>query len=136
VNEYDAFCAQLGAAIKSSSLSRNELAEQLAVKPATIKSWLSGRRSPTVKRVLDLARALEIRPVELFAEPATLPDHTSCEVCGDRFSHRGYRIHAGLRARTCSEHARLLEPEQSPCRAADIVLSAHEVAGEERRGSA
>jgi transcriptional regulator with XRE-family HTH domain len=106
---FDAFCQRLSTAIRESSLSRAELAQQLGLKPATIKSWCVGRRSPTVRRLLELVELLQLEPGDLFAPLEGGDDRQECLACGQSFRRRvGYRIHLSLRAKECDEHQRIL----------------------------
>ncbi len=111
---FEVFCWQLSAAIKRSGLSRAELAAKLGLKPATVKSWCVGRRSPTVRRLLELTDLLELDPRSLFEAPKDAPVRMSCPVCSQAFSRRvGYRIHIALKAKEDPAHARL-DPNALP----------------------
>lgn len=110
MSPFDAYCWNLRVALKESGLSRAELAARLGVKAATIKSWVVGRRSPTVRRLLDLATVLGIDAGTLFHEPSDVPIATTCTACGQVFGRSiGYRIHLALRAKECPAHAGLLQ---------------------------
>lgn len=117
VDPFETFCSQLSNAIRRSPYSRVELAEKLGVKPATIKSWCVGRRSPTVQRMLELCQALDLEPGELFTQPEAAPERTECPACNRSFRrHVGYRIHVALKAREDEEHRQLhdLEEQNAP----------------------
>ncbi len=115
MESFESFCCRLSAAIKASDYSRKELADRLDVKPATIKSWCVGRRSPTVERLLTLASVLEIEAESLFRQMETPSERQECAVCGRTFRREvGYRIHLALRAREDTGHRALLGmPEDS-----------------------
>lgn len=109
MSPFDAYCWNLRTALKESGLSRAELAARLGVKAATIKSWVVGRRSPTVRRLLDLAGVLGLDPGRLFVPPEDAPAATTCTACGQVFGRQiGYRIHLALRAKEDPAHAGLL----------------------------
>ena len=110
MQSFEAFCSKLAAAIKASPYSRVELAERLGVKPATIKSWCVGRRSPTVFRLLELCTILELDSQELFAAPEAPLRRAECEACNRTFRRAvGYRIHLALKAREDEHHRQLHE---------------------------
>lgn len=105
---FENFCCRLSAAIKASDYSRKELAQRLDVKPATIKSWCVGRRSPTVQRLLALAEVLDIEAETLFQPLEETTERRECAVCGRTFRREvGYRIHLALRAREDGGHRAL-----------------------------
>lgn len=107
MDAFDVFCMRLSTAIKESGYTRAELADRLGLKPATIKSWCVGRRSPTVRRLLELTALLDIDAPELFQTPESLPTLLECPACGQRFRREvGYRIHLALKAKECPEHER------------------------------
>lgn len=109
---FEDYCWQLRSAVAESGLSRAELAERLGVTPATVKSWVTGRRSPTVRRLLDLTAVLGLDVGRLFEPPTDLPVQVTCEVCGQTFRNRvGHRIHVAIKAKTCDQHAAIAEPE-------------------------
>ena len=108
MQDFERFCTKLSTEIKSSPYSRSELAEQLGVKPATVKSWCAGRRSPTVFRLLKLADILRVNPAELFRAPQEQALRSTCVACGRTFRRLvGLRIHLALRAREDEVHQRL-----------------------------
>lgn len=107
MDAFDVFCMRLSTAIKESGYSRAELADRLSLKPATIKSWCVGRRSPTVRRLLELTTLLGIEAPTLFETPDSLPSLLECPACAQQFRREvGYRIHLALKAKECPEHAR------------------------------
>lgn len=113
MQSFETFCCYLATAIKNSGLSRAELADRLGVKPATIKSWCVGRRSPTVFRLLELSDILGVDAKELFETPAEPIARSRCEVCNRSFRRDvGYRIHLALRAREDDPHRLLHEREE------------------------
>lgn len=108
MKSFDAFCWKLRSAMKSSGMTRLELADRLGVKPSAVKSWAVGRRSPTVRRLLAVSSVLGVEPRRLFEEPVDMPMVTTCEVCGRTFRRAvGHRIHVALKAKDCPEHAKL-----------------------------
>lgn len=108
MSAFEHYCWQLRSAVAESGLTRAELAERVGVTPATVKSWVTGRRSPTVRRLVDLAIALDIDPGRLFEHPTDMPVNVTCEVCGLTFRSRvGHRIHVAIKAKTCELHAAL-----------------------------
>lgn len=110
---FETFCCHLSTAIKQSGYSRAQLADKLGVKPATIKSWCVGRRSPTVFRLLQLAEILDVDAHSLFEVPEVPLVRTECSVCGRTFRRLvGYRIHLALRAREDEGHRLLHEREE------------------------
>ena len=110
---FETFCCQLSSVIKASPYSRAELAEKLGVKPATIKSWCVGRRSPTVFRLLELCQILNLDADSLFLEPSAPQERKECLACGRSFRRQvGYRIHLALRAREDDRHRLLSEQER------------------------
>ncbi len=114
MDAFEIFCSQLSHAIKSSPYSRAELADKLGVKPATIKSWCVGRRSPTVFRLLKLSEILEVDAHALFLTPHDPQERTECLACGRTFRRKvGYRIHLALRARADDVHLQLLREQES-----------------------
>ena len=120
MKSFDAFCWKLRSAMKSSGLTRHELADRLGLKPATIKSWVVGRRSPTVRRLLELTSVLGVETGHLFEEPGDMPVVTTCDACGQTFRRAvGHRIHVALKAKDCPAHAKLhvmlpQEPRRDP----------------------
>lgn len=111
---FDVYRWQLQSAIRRSGRTRAELARRLGLKPATLKAWVSGRRSPTVRRLLDLLQLLEVEPARLFQQPDDMPTPHLCSACGRSFSQeRFYRIHVALQAKTCPEHDKLVDPTRS-----------------------
>jgi hypothetical protein len=122
VKSFDGFCWKLRCAMKSSGLTRQELAERLGLKPSAIKSWVVGRRSPTVRRLLALSSVLGVAPSQLFDEPADMPVVTTCGACGQTFRRPvGHRIHIGLKAKDCPKHAALhLALPPAPTRNVDV----------------
>lgn len=108
MQEFEVFCLRLTHVIRESGLSRAELATKLGLKPATIKSWCVGRRSPTVRRLLELTELLELDPSTLFEKPPHVPAKMNCPACGQSFRREvGCRIHMALRAREgCADHQR------------------------------
>jgi transcriptional regulator with XRE-family HTH domain len=120
VKSFDGFCWKLRCAMKSSGLTRVELADRLGLKPSAIKAWVVGRRSPTVRRLLALSSVLGVEPSQLFDEPADMPVVTTCEACGQTFRRAvGHRIHVGLKAKDCPKHA-ALHLASPPPRTVDI----------------
>ena len=110
---FEDFCTHLSAAIKGSPFSRAELAERLGVKPATIKSWCVGRRSPTVYRLLELSELLGIDAQVLFERSGSSSERKVCGACGRTFRRSvGYRIHLALRAREDTAHQALHDREE------------------------
>lgn len=110
MDTFETFCCHLASAIKASGYSRAEIAETLGVKPATVKSWCVGRRSPTVQRLLALCEVLGVEPVSLFTKPEAPFVRKECVVCGRSFRREvGYRIHLALRAREDPGHRSLNE---------------------------
>ena len=105
---FDAFCQRLSTAIKASNLSRAELAQQMGVKPSTIKSWCVGRRSPTVRRLLELSQLLDLEATDLFVPlPQEKLVRRECPACGQTFRREvGFRIHLALKAKDDAEHQR------------------------------
>jgi transcriptional regulator with XRE-family HTH domain len=114
---FDDYCWQLRSAVAESGLSRAELAERVGVTPATVKSWVTGRRSPTVRRLLDLTAALDLEVGRLFERPTDLPVQVTCAACGQTFRNRvGHRIHVAIKAKTCDKHAAIAEPAVAQAR--------------------
>ncbi len=106
--DFETFCWQLASVIRDSGLTRAELADRLGLKPATIKSWCVGRRSPTVRRLLELTSLLEVEPSALFVPAPSEPVRHECAACGQVFQRPvGYRIHVALRSKDDPAHARL-----------------------------
>lgn len=115
MESFEVFCCNLAEAIKESPHSRVELANLLGVKPATIKSWCVGRRAPTVIRLLDLCRVLEVDAEELFRAPDSPQQRYECPVCGQNFRRMvGLRIHVALRARENDGHGDFAEGTPPP----------------------
>ena len=81
MESFETFCNHLANAIRLSPFSRAKLAEKLGVKPATIKSWCVGRRSPTVFRLLELCEILGVESHDLFQEPTQPLVRSECSVC-------------------------------------------------------
>lgn len=112
---FEHYCWQLRNAVAESGLTRAELADRVGVTPATVKSWVTGRRSPTVKRLIDLTNALDLDVSRLFEQPTDMPAHVKCEVCGLTFRSRvGHRIHVAIKAKSCDEHAKCIGPAHPP----------------------
>jgi transcriptional regulator with XRE-family HTH domain len=123
---FEEYCWQLRQLLAQSTMTRAELAARLEVTPATIKSWVTGRRSPTVRRLLELLALLEVAPGRLFDGPADMPAPVPCAACGRPFRRRiGYRIHLALAAKTCEAHAKLagLHPVPPPAAQRELVLT-------------
>jgi len=109
---FETFCSHLSEAIRRSPYTRAEIADLLGVRPATIKSWCVGRRSPTVQRMLALSELLGVDPGDLFAVEENPSERHECPACGRSFRRAvGYRIHLALRAREDASHAVALERE-------------------------
>lgn len=117
---FETFCSHLSEAIRRSPYTRAEIADLLGVKPATIKSWCVGRRSPTVQRMLALSELLDVDPGDLFAAEDQPQERHECPACQRSFRRAvGYRIHLALRAREDATHAAALQaaaPEETPTR--------------------
>lgn len=62
------FGANLRAAREQRGLSQETLAQRAGMDPAEIRRLESARRDPGVRVVTRIARALEIRPADLWAE--------------------------------------------------------------------
>lgn len=111
MSAFEGYCWQLRSAVSGSGLSRAEIADRLGVTPATVKSWVTGRRSPTVRRLLDLSAVLHVDARGLFAAPTNMPVDVSCEACDQTFRSRvGHRIHVAIKAKTCAGHAAIAGP--------------------------
>lgn len=122
MESFEVFCCNLAEAIKESPHSRVELAELLGVKPATIKSWCVGRRAPTVLRLLDLCRVLEVDAEELFRSPDSPQERFECPVCAQSFRRMvGLRIHVALRSRENDGHDAFVEGKL-PARPSSALL--------------
>lgn len=64
----------------SGGLSQKELAERIGISPSMLSLVESDRRDPTIRLLRDVARALEIPPVALFAaalDEGERPDDTA-----------------------------------------------------------
>lgn len=51
---------------KAAGLTQEALAKQLNTGQSTIAQWETGERTPPVKRLLDIARALKVSPAVLL----------------------------------------------------------------------
>lgn len=60
-------------AIKSSALSRDEVARSVGVHPSAVSHWVSGRAVPTVANLVRLAEVLGVDAASL------LPDRVAAE---------------------------------------------------------
>lgn len=91
----------LRSAMTRRSLTVDDLAVHLEVSTGTVHGWLSSRRSPEPPLLLQLARALGVRPADLTLvddEHERLPD---------------VRIHAGLLQADAARSAGIGQPQLS-----------------------
>lgn len=51
---------------KAVGLTQQDLAKKLHTGQSTVSQWENGERTPPVKRLLDIARVLEVAPSELL----------------------------------------------------------------------
>jgi DNA-binding XRE family transcriptional regulator len=127
MNAFEHYCWQLRSAVAESGLTRAELADRLGVTPATVKSWVTGRRSPTVRRLMDLCKVLDLDVSRLFERATDMPVQVTCKVCGLNFRSRvGHRIHVAIKAKSCDVHARLMEPAPAAAQQGTMLVRALE----------
>lgn len=66
------FLAQFGATVrelrKGKSLSQEKLALEIGMDLTSINEIENGRRNPTLRTIVRIARVLEVRPAELLSE--------------------------------------------------------------------
>lgn len=54
--------------INRKCINQEELARMMSVTPSTVSNWISGKRVPRIKALIELAEVLEISVDDLFNE--------------------------------------------------------------------
>lgn len=65
-DEYSGLRAVLAAELEASGLSQRELSRRVAMKVSYVNKILMGSRTVDIVELVDIARALNLDPVELF----------------------------------------------------------------------